>query len=152
MRWFTFFCILLSICLFQSTLIYWINMGSVVPDLYFPLVVFYSLLTDMKKKYPCKLVYRFIQRFVLGRKLGDKLRFFCCRRLSHLVLQGDTVQRTFAHTGHRHLYFFRHVSCALRNSRFHLLSFNESFNRLVDDLFLLVLYRSACPALVLDIQ
>jgi rod shape-determining protein MreD len=27
----------------------WINLGSVVPDLYFPLVVFYSFLTDRKR-------------------------------------------------------------------------------------------------------
>lgn len=49
MRWVTFFCILLCISLFQSTMIHWINIGSAVPDLYLPLVVFYSLLTDMKR-------------------------------------------------------------------------------------------------------
>lgn len=49
MRWFTFFCILLSISLFQSTLMHWINIGSATPDLYFPLVIFYSFLADMKR-------------------------------------------------------------------------------------------------------
>jgi len=49
MRWFTFLCILFCISLFQSTLMYWINLGSAAPDLYFPLVVFYSFLTDMKR-------------------------------------------------------------------------------------------------------
>ncbi|HHT9106362.1 MAG TPA: rod shape-determining protein MreD [Candidatus Wujingus californicus] len=49
MRWITFFCILLCISLFQSTLINWINIGLAVPDLYFPLVVFYSFTTDFKR-------------------------------------------------------------------------------------------------------
>ncbi|NUO07504.1 MAG: rod shape-determining protein MreD [Candidatus Brocadia sp.] len=49
MRWFTFFCILFCISIFQSTLLSWINFGSAVPDLYFPLVVFYSFLTDVKR-------------------------------------------------------------------------------------------------------
>lgn len=49
MRWLTFFCILLCISLFQSALINWINIGTSVPDLYFPLVVFYSFLTDFKR-------------------------------------------------------------------------------------------------------
>ena len=49
MRWFTFFCILLGISLFQSTLMNWINIGAAAPDLYFPLVVFYSFLTDIKR-------------------------------------------------------------------------------------------------------
>jgi len=49
MRWFTFFCILLGISLFQSTLMNWINIGPAVPDLYFPLVVFYSFMTDIKR-------------------------------------------------------------------------------------------------------
>lgn len=49
MRWFTFFCILFSISLFQSTMMHWVNLGSAVPDLYFPLVVFYSFLTDAKR-------------------------------------------------------------------------------------------------------
>lgn len=49
MRWFTFFCILLGLSLFQSTLMNWINIGSATPDLYFPLVVFYSFLTDVKR-------------------------------------------------------------------------------------------------------
>ena len=49
MRWFTFFCILLGISLFQSTLMNWISIGSAVPDLYFPLVIFYSFLTDIKR-------------------------------------------------------------------------------------------------------
>lgn len=30
-------------------MIHWINLGSAEPDLYFPLVVFYSLLTDVKR-------------------------------------------------------------------------------------------------------
>ena len=49
MRWFPFFCILFSISLFQSTLMYWITLGSAAPDLYFPFVVFYSFLTDIKR-------------------------------------------------------------------------------------------------------
>src|SRR3972149_5340094 len=49
MRWFTFFCILFGISLFQSTLMNWINIGAAAPDLYFPLVVFYSFLTDIKR-------------------------------------------------------------------------------------------------------
>src|SRR3990167_1088316 len=49
MRWLTFFCILLCISIFQSALINWINIGTSVPDLYFPLVVFYSFLTDFKR-------------------------------------------------------------------------------------------------------
>lgn len=49
MRWLTFFCILFCISLFQSTMIHWINLGSAVPDLYFPFVVFYSFLTDVKR-------------------------------------------------------------------------------------------------------
>lgn len=49
MRWFTFFCILLGISLFQSTLMNWINIGSAAPDLYFPLVIFYSFLADIKR-------------------------------------------------------------------------------------------------------
>lgn len=49
MRWFTFFCILSCISLFQSTMIHWINLGPAVPDLYFPLVVFYSFLADVKR-------------------------------------------------------------------------------------------------------
>lgn len=49
MRWFTFFCILFFISLFQSTMMHWVNLGSAVPDLYFPFVVFYSFLTDAKR-------------------------------------------------------------------------------------------------------
>ena len=49
MRWFTFFCIIVCISLTQTTLIHWINIGQAVPDLYFPLIVFYSFLTDMKR-------------------------------------------------------------------------------------------------------
>ncbi|MBI2557005.1 MAG: rod shape-determining protein MreD [Planctomycetes bacterium] len=49
MRWFTFFCILIGISLFQSTLMNWINIGSAVPDLYFPLVIFYSFMADIKR-------------------------------------------------------------------------------------------------------
>lgn len=49
MRWLTFLCILFCISLFQSTQMHWINLGPAVPDLYFPLVVFYSFLTDMKR-------------------------------------------------------------------------------------------------------
>lgn len=49
MRWFTFFCILICISAFQSTMIKWITIGSAVPDLYFSLVVFYSFLTDIKR-------------------------------------------------------------------------------------------------------
>lgn len=49
MRWFTFFCILFCIALFQSTMMPWVNLGSAVPDLYFPFVVFYSFLTDAKR-------------------------------------------------------------------------------------------------------
>ena len=49
MRWFTFFCILLCISLFQTTLINWIDLGLAVPDLYFPLIIFYSFLTDIKQ-------------------------------------------------------------------------------------------------------
>ena len=49
MRWFTFLCILLCISLFQSTQLHWITVGSAAPDLYFPLVVFYSFLTDLKR-------------------------------------------------------------------------------------------------------
>ncbi|MBV6519081.1 MAG: rod shape-determining protein MreD [Candidatus Brocadia sp.] len=49
MRWFTFFCMLFCISLFQSTLMSWINLGSAAPDLYFPFVVFYAFLTDVKR-------------------------------------------------------------------------------------------------------
>ena len=49
MRWFTFFCILFCVSLFQSTMMHWVNLGSAVPDLYFPFVVFYSFLTDVKR-------------------------------------------------------------------------------------------------------
>ncbi|MCC7211471.1 MAG: rod shape-determining protein MreD [Candidatus Brocadia sp.] len=49
MRWFTFFCMLFCISLFQSTLMYWINLGTAAPDLYFPFVVFYAFLTDVKR-------------------------------------------------------------------------------------------------------
>ncbi|MCF6159470.1 MAG: rod shape-determining protein MreD [wastewater metagenome] len=49
MRWFTFFCIILCISLFQSTMMHWIAIGSAVPDLYFPLVIYYSFITDMKR-------------------------------------------------------------------------------------------------------
>ncbi len=49
MRWFTFFCILFCVSLFQSTMMHWVNLGSAVPDLYFPFVVFYSFLTDAKR-------------------------------------------------------------------------------------------------------
>ncbi|MDE2216196.1 MAG: rod shape-determining protein MreD [Planctomycetota bacterium] len=49
MRWLTFFCILLCVSLFQSTLMNWINLGLAVPDLYFPLILFYSFLSDFKQ-------------------------------------------------------------------------------------------------------
>lgn len=49
MRWFAFFCILMWISLFQSTLINWINIGQAVPDLYFPLMIFYSFLADVRR-------------------------------------------------------------------------------------------------------
>lgn len=49
MRWITFFCILLCVSLFQSTLLQWFNIGMAVPDLYMPVVIFYSLLTDFKQ-------------------------------------------------------------------------------------------------------
>lgn len=49
MRWFTFFCILLCISLFQTTVIQWVNIGVAVPDIYFPLIIFYSFLADMKQ-------------------------------------------------------------------------------------------------------
>lgn len=49
MRWFTFFFILLCVSLFQSTMIYRINIGPAVPDLYLPIVVFYSLLLDTRR-------------------------------------------------------------------------------------------------------
>src|SRR5574337_161366 len=49
MRWFTFFYILICISLFQSTMMHLINIGTAVPDLYFPFVVFYSFLPDVKR-------------------------------------------------------------------------------------------------------
>ncbi len=49
MRWFTFLCILFCISLIQSSLTYWINIGSAVPDLYFSLIIFYSFLADLKQ-------------------------------------------------------------------------------------------------------
>lgn len=49
MRWITFFCILLCISLFQSTMMNWVNIGIAAPDLYFPLVVFYSFFIDVKR-------------------------------------------------------------------------------------------------------
>lgn len=49
MRWLTFFCILLCISIFQSTLLHWINIGDAAPDLYFSLVIFYSFITDVKQ-------------------------------------------------------------------------------------------------------
>ena len=49
MRWFTFLCILFCISLIQSSLTYWINIGSAVPDLYFSLIIFYSFLADIKQ-------------------------------------------------------------------------------------------------------
>ena len=49
MRWFTFFCMLVFISIFQSSMTPWINVGQATPDLFFPLVIFYSSLADVKQ-------------------------------------------------------------------------------------------------------
>lgn len=76
MRWFTFFCILICISLFQSTMINWINFGSVVPDLYFPLVVYYSFLVDIKRNTISNWITGLTKDFLSEGSLGMNSVFF----------------------------------------------------------------------------
>lgn len=123
MRWFTFFCILLSICLFQSTLIYWINVGSVVPDLYFPLVVFYSLLTDMKKNTLANWFTGLLKDLFSEGSFGINSVFFVavgfliwsCREIlfrGHLITQ---VIVTFIFSVMYHVLYAIHVSLSFHS-------------------------------------
>lgn len=76
MRWFTFFCILICISLFQSTLVNWIKLGPAVPDLYFPLIVYYSFLVDIKRNTIANWAAGLTKDFLSEGSLGMNSVFF----------------------------------------------------------------------------
>ena len=88
MRWFTFLCILFCISLIQSSLTYWINIGSAVPDLYFSLIIFYSISCGYQAKCHCKLADRVFQGLGFRGAFWDQFRVFCRYRFFRLVLAG----------------------------------------------------------------
>ncbi len=88
MRWFTFFCILICISLFQSTMINWINIGSAIPDLYFPLVVYYSFLVDIKRNTVVSWFTGLTKDFLSEGSLGINSVFFVAVGLSIWSIRG----------------------------------------------------------------
>ncbi|WP_169703515.1 rod shape-determining protein MreD [Candidatus Kuenenia stuttgartiensis] len=96
MRWITFFCILLCISLFQSTLMNWINIGTATPDLYFSLVVFYSFFIDVKRNVVTSWFIGISKDLLSEGTLGVNAIFFVAVGFFYMVNKGSVISGTFS--------------------------------------------------------
>ena len=62
-----------------------------MPDLYFPLVVFYSFLTDFKRNTIANWFAGLSKDLFSEGHFWIKFRILCCCRFSPLVYQGNTI-------------------------------------------------------------
>ncbi len=88
MRWFAFFCVLTCVSLFQSTLVHWINLGTAVPDLYFPLVVYYSFSMDLRRNTMTSWITGLTKDLLSEGSLGINSIFFVAVGLSLWSIRG----------------------------------------------------------------
>ena len=129
----------------------WINIGSAAPDLYFPLVIFYSFLADIKRNTITNWFVGMSKDLFSEGSFGIN-SVFCRHGLFRLVNQRDIVSGAFSYSSAGHIHLFMYLQHTVCGACYTFFSFARSFCNHLDNFYLLVVYGDDCSRAVLDIQ